>query len=439
MKKLMLSAAVCGLALAASAPARADDGGVHLDLGGYMKLYGLWLDQDTAVGSDERAVDLTRDTEIHLTGETTLDNGLTVGAHFEMEADADGGGSGSSDSFGVQESYAYLAGGWGRLNVGAEDGAGYLLQVAAPSADENIDGIRQYINPVNYELANADIAGLADDTFLGTVNTIIVDTGAAGASAGDIRVANTVTTAALFRYDYDMALSAYDQKLTYLTPVYNGFQAGFSYTPDLGNGDRFNHSGIHSAHDEDGAGDYGDVWELSARYEGQWNELGIALGGGYAHATLEDPLVILYRDNTAGGTYTADDDIVSEFDDREAWNAGVDFDWGPFGLGVAYMEDDLGLGDGGDQETWTVGVDYTTGPFKLGASYYNQDQETFALSGVSGEVETDRWTGGVVYTYGPGMTFRGSISYVDHELPAHVDTGTDLEATSVLLGTQINF
>ncbi len=96
-------------------------------------------------GNEVNDFDMIRNTEIHLTGETTLDNGLTVGAHFETAADG-------GDDFGVDESYIYMSGGWGRVNVGDEDGAGYLLQVAAPSADENIDGIRQFVNPVNYTI-----------------------------------------------------------------------------------------------------------------------------------------------------------------------------------------------------------------------------------------------------------------------------------------------
>jgi hypothetical protein len=45
----------------------------------------------------------------------------------------------------VDETYAYFQGDWGRVNLGSEDGAAYLLQVAAPSADSNIDGLRVYI------------------------------------------------------------------------------------------------------------------------------------------------------------------------------------------------------------------------------------------------------------------------------------------------------
>ena len=49
------------------------------------------------------------------------------------------------DTFEIEESYAYFSGAWGRVNFGSEDGAAFLLQVAAPSADANIDGLRQQV------------------------------------------------------------------------------------------------------------------------------------------------------------------------------------------------------------------------------------------------------------------------------------------------------
>src|SRR5262249_39637166 len=101
------------------------------------------------------------------------------------------------------------------------------------------------------------------------------------------------------------------------------------------------------------------------------------------------------------------------------------------------------------EKTWDVGADYTTGPFKLGLSYLHSDAP-ISLIGTSGSHGTDgiqakRWTGGVVYTYGPGMTFRGSVSYVKFDDVAGIHVGanangeTSPSATSVLLGTQINF
>ena len=381
MKKLLTSAAVCGLVLAAS-PAHAQ---VSLDIGGYFKGYGFYTDQDDNSAAEDREFDIIRNTEVHLTGETTLDNGLTVGIHFEMEADA----SGPDDSFDVQESYAYFSGGWGRVNFGAEDGAAYLLQVSAPSADSNIDGIRQYVNPVNYNVLTGGIITV------GAVNGL-----------GGI--------------DYDQDPTGYSDKLTYLSPILNGFQFGLSYTPDIGDA-----SDEDSQNLDDVADSQGEAYEAAVRYEGMFSNVGVTLGAGYSHVELEEENAVL-----ALGDFT---------DDQTAWNVGADFDIGPFGLGVSYSEDDSGeIADGaggtfGEEEVLVVGVDYTTGPFKLGASYYDSELD---LGTGARELETDRYTGGVVYTYGPGMTFRGSISYIEHE---NVGALGDLEATSILLGTQINF
>lgn len=367
MKKLLLSSvAVLGLtAVATSASAN----GLSLDLGGHYKGYGAVVSQDEVSGSEARGLDLLQETEIHFGGETTLDNGLTVGVHVEAETDGD-------DAFAVDESYAYFAGSWGRVNLGNEDGAAYLLQVAAPSADSNVDGIRQFIQPVNYGVMEATIAA--------------------------------ELTGATFDYANDEANDA--NKLTYLSPIMNGFQAGVSYTPDTVSGFRDN-DGV-SSDDVDNV--YGEAYELAARYEGMFNNVGFIFGAGYTTVQLEQD----------GPLATA-----ADADDFDEWNVGLDLDLGAFGLGVIYTENNNGEEVNDDNETLVVGADYTTGPFKLGVSYLNNDNND---SGA--ELDTDRYTGGVVYSYGPGMSFRGSISYIDHELGA-----VDQDATSILLGTQINF
>ena len=93
MKKLLMCSAAIALGLAVAAPAKAD--GIKLDLAGHFKGYVTWLSQDTndePVGgnpkANERHFDILRETEIHFTGETTLDNGLTVGVHHEADIDS---------------------------------------------------------------------------------------------------------------------------------------------------------------------------------------------------------------------------------------------------------------------------------------------------------------------------------------------------------------
>lgn len=391
MKKLLVSAAVCGLALSAST-AHAQ---VQLDIGGWMKGYGMYTDQDDdlAAGAGEaRELDIIRSTEVHLGGETTLDNGLTVGMHFEMEADGNG-----TDGFEVQESYAYFSGGWGRVNFGAEDGAAYLLQVAAPAADDNLDGIRQFVNPFNYGAFAA-----------GTGLAALVVEGADG-------------------LDYDQDVTGFDDKVTYLSPIMNGFQVGLSYTPDVADASTEDALNLDDVDDA-----FGEGYEAAVRYEGMFNNVGVILGAGYTHVDVESTVT-----PQVAGAIT---------DDREAWNVGIDLDIGPFGIGTSYMEDDFGdtalsaTTEQEDEETWVVGVDYTTGPWKLGASYMDVEG-TNNVAGATGNdgIESERWTGGVVYTYGPGMTFRGSLSFVEHENVTALTSGDDVDATSLLLGTQINF
>lgn len=385
MRKLLLSTvAAAALVVAAPADALANDG-VKLDLGGYYKGYLGFADQDknkvSGVSQGEiDSIGWLQDSEIHFTGETTLDNGLTVGAHFELEAD--------SGDAGFQESYAYFSGDWGRFNLGAEDGAAFLLQVAAPSADSNYDGVRQYINPFNYGVVNS-------------TNVVPVD------------------LAGHTKWDYAQDPSGYAEKITYLSPVFSGFQVGVSYSPDIDpeNGNAGTSFGFPLNNQYDGTYDvFGAAYEGAVRYEGQFDEIGFILGGGYSLVEVE------------GGTRAP-----TTIDDRDVWNLGADVNFRSFGLGVVYKSDDQEqLGNNNDKDTLVVGVDYTTGPFKLGASWLTEQEDLSATT----DLDTDRYTGGVVYEYGPGMTFRGSLSYVSHDTPVGEE---DIDGTTLLLGTQINF
>ncbi len=273
-----------------------------------------------------------------------------------MEVDGTDGGADNS----IEESYVYLSSNMGRVNLGEEDGANYLLQVAAPSADANIDGIRQYINPIR---------GL-----------------------GDLDYANDAT--------------GQEQKVTYLSPVWSGFQLGASYTPDADDDEVTGLSGFNL--DDTG---FEDAYEGALRYEGVFNNVGFALGGGFTHV------------NTETSATTGDDDV-------QQWNLGADLDIGAFGIGAAYTETNSVAGvEDADLDTWVVGADYTTGPFQFGASYLNTDADDAGLG------EAERYTGGVIYTAAPGLTFRGSVSFADVDTP----TFGDDDVTSVLGGVQFNF
>ncbi len=358
MKNLMLCGVALGAVLAAY-PAQAQDAqGVQLKLGGYFKGYVNYVDQDEATGSGVRNVDILRQTEVHFDGKTTLDNGLTVGTHIEGRVDV-------GDDFTVDETYIFFSGDWGRVNFGATYGTPYIMQVVAPAADTNVDGRLQLFNPVNFAAAGLTAANIGET-------------------------------------DYDHDVSAKSDKISYISPMFSGFQAGISYTPEVGDSSR---ALSGNASDVDDTTASSDVWDVAVRFENEMEDFTYRIGAGYTKAQVE--------------TGTAED--------REAWNIGLDFDIGAFGVGVTYQEDDLG--DADDDVTYTVvGVDYTMGSVVYGASYYNKDNSI-------NDIDFDRYSVGATYTYGPGMTFNSSIGYYDIE-ESGVD---DVNATAIMLGTNIKF
>ncbi|MFA7276922.1 MAG: porin [Pseudobdellovibrionaceae bacterium] len=357
MKRILLSgAALC--ALAATPAMAADDSGVKLSLGGYFKGYVSYVDQDEVAGSSVRTIDILRQTEIHFDGKTTLDNGLTVGTHIEGRADP-------GDDFAVDESYLFFSGDWGKVNLGATYGTPYILQVVAPAADANVDGRLQLIQPVDFTSA-----GIA----LGT----------------------TTET------DYDHDVSAKVDKLSYISPVFSGFQAGVSFTPE---GDRTASRALSGNEaDNDDADPSSDIWEAAVRFENKMDDLTYRVGAGYTQAQVE----------------------TGSADDRQAWNVGLDLDIGAWGVGAAYQVDDLG--DANDDVKYTVvGIDYDLGSVVLGASYYNKNDDV-------NTVELDRYSVGANYKVATGIGLRGSVGYYDVE-----DVNSDAQATAILIGTDIKF
>jgi hypothetical protein len=417
MKKLLLvTTALVGVAMM-SAPANA---AVKLGLGGYMSTYGAYADNDEAAGAANslRKFDWRRDSELFFMGATTLDNGLTVGINYELDL---------GQAVQTNEAYVYFSGGWGRVNVGAEDGAAYLLQVAAPSADANVDGMQVTFQAVNSR----------DDVFSNL-------TGAQG-TTGVPGLPNIGT----LDYNHlssptDGALQARD-RLTYLTPKFNGFQAGVSFAPQDLQAPVGADVAPMALDEQNGV--YDNVWEGAVRWDGEFQGFGIALGGGYSQAALQaDGL------NTVTGAVLALADVASTStpgvtDDLTQWNVGANFAWSGFSLGGAYRRADTTNNNGIDvgstgnavdtidsidvtQNTWTVGLGYDNGPWHLGTSYWRQETERDA-SGVFGvddgalravDAEVDRWTVGAGYTFGPGMTFNGAIAWggFDNNTPTNV-------------------
>lgn len=389
MKKYLVASTAIISALIAM-PAHAE---LNLDLGGHFRGYGVYSDSDLANKND---FELRRDTEIHFTGEATSDNGLTVGVHYEAMV----GGALQTD-----EAYAYFAGNWGRVNFGSEDGAAYLLQVAAPSADSNVDGLRTAIQSNDQTGLTAGIldgpAGATDMTGYTGVFTDVYSTGLAGTGTRLL--------------DYDHADFQDTDRITYLSPKFSGFQGGLSYAPQAGQ--KAIGNGIAPVGASNSTSTYEDLWEAAARWDGEFEGFGLSAGAGYSTADIQ----------SAAGA------VAGEANGNlDTWNAGLNVAFQGFSVGAAYLNSEADVVGGSlDSDTWVVGAAWDNGPYHVGASYLDQ---TIDRPAAATDIDANRWTIGAGYTYGPGMSFRGAVANGNVD-----DTATDEDFTQVTLGTDIQF
>lgn len=355
-----------------SLPARAD---IDLNLGGYFKGYLGYVSQDDDAGEpgdNRRNVEWKREAELSVRGQTTLDNGLTLGFRTDFNA-------GDVDTSGSQfdEAFVHAQGGWGRINVGASDGVAELLQVAAPSADTNIDGKKTRFVFIN-------------------------------------RGNNTA------KFNYVQSTSGNADKVSYISPKFRSpagrLQAGISYSPQVEEkpiDDRF--SGMSG---DDDAGDSDHLIEIAVRMDGRISDIGYAIGAGYATEQLE----------ATGGTPSLNDDPVD-------MNVGLRLTHGGLGIGAGYFWSNNGRAAGGDDHVWFVGSDYRVSPnITLGLSYLDSELET----GIDQTDDFTRLTAGGTFDVGQGLSFRGTVNYYDLSSDANPVGGSN-DAISVLIGTDVSF
>jgi hypothetical protein len=168
MKKLILgSTALAGIASLASA-AHASDG-VKLDVGGFFQTVyqGTFDNKDEGHFGNHHSWDrFEHNAEVWFKGETTLDNGLTVGAHIELE------GENAGDQ--IDKSFVYWSGGFGKVQIGTQDNAigGYCL--LPPGATANFSAFSPNAwasnDPVGSNAACVDVLGNSNSILYTTPN-----------------------------------------------------------------------------------------------------------------------------------------------------------------------------------------------------------------------------------------------------------------------------
>ncbi|MCY4034218.1 MAG: porin [Hyphomicrobiales bacterium] len=353
--------------------------------------------------------------EVHFTATRRLDNGIEVGGRVELE--------GFTEDDQIDETYIWMEGGFGRLQVGAENGASYLMHYSAP-----------WVSAVN------------------------------GVDSPNYRYA-AVTGA---RTSTQTLLSSDANKITYFTPRFSGFQFGISFTPNSSNRDGEQNSGAPS-----------DSVEEVMRTDSDYHTLENIVSAGINFARRFGDVSLGASAGWESGTNNAvwrnsDSELVGFEKDPLNWHIGGEVSLSGFTFGGAYHRGE-GFGSNasirsaldcryintqGVEEgtltcqdrsedleltTWAVGARYAVGPWSVGLGYLDSVAEGYPapLRGsdgtwesltqeARGDAETQVIEAAVSYEAVPGVTFTGDINFYEDS----DGNGNDLESVGggILMG-----
>lgn len=374
-KKLLASTALVSASLV-GAPAFASDP-LTVTVSGSIVTGFYFVDADDLYDTDDTKVSVTvRSLEIN--GEGTLDNGLVAGASLILElGDDEGVSAGQGDEATFQEAFAYLEGGFGRVEIGGTDGAAFKMHYTSP-----------WFVPGN----GVDSPNILNASALTPASTLIV--------------ANSPSSYALITEDAP--------KISYFTPRLSGFQLGVSYTPDATVRDPFSNGfGVSPTA---GTG-IEEVFEVAVNYAG---EIGaVELGVDVFYVTGEGP---------------------ASAPDPKEMGVGASLGFAGFTLGGAYKEtEDLWTGlastSNAEEEVWTVGLSYATGPWTVGVAMIDSEWTTSSSANTPWRTEMIQVGGG--YALGAGVDIGLDIQFIENDYGTSVaDT---VEATSAGLVLAISF
>lgn len=314
--------------------------------GGYDFAIGI-VDQDLTT---DRDYDFRSLGELTFNANGTADNGLEYGARLDLDDIA------TDTGVSVDEAYMFLSGTFGIITLGEDDPAGDDQNVSPPDAGTGgYDG-----NWSNFA------------------------TGALGVTATNAE------------NDGDAA------KIKYTSPNFNGIQGGISFAPDS--------DSPGETPDLTNDGDFNEVISIGARYEGDFGNFGV----------------------TVGGSFNTGDSSVPGFEDLSSWDIGANLSFGAIEVGAQYIDDgDSGLpsGSGADATAYALGASYSTGPWTFGANWFSGELDT-----PGGDVTEDVYGVMATYSVAPGLSVDADLVFFDDEV-----AGVSSDGSVFVVRTSIDF
>ncbi|WP_043742982.1 porin [Paramagnetospirillum magneticum] len=403
MKKILLTSTALVAAGMLSAGAASAAEKIKLNVGGYSKWWvvGAWQDKgfqngatgtiggsangSTSSGSMRQNVDVKGDNEIWFSGSTALDNGLKVGVMVTLEA----GGHSDTVTDNIDNSYAWIEGGFGKVLAGIHANGTALLHVQAPDAAGNFTNGGMMMG--NWAITKP-----------------------AGVMGMNQRVGYTVSSNTTAIISDDKA-----EKLTYVAPSFYGLTLGASYIPNVV---RSGATGL-GQHGRGNGSDRLGAWGGGALYTNTFGPVGVKASAGYVWVDLtgtggaEKALTqqaygaqLSYAGFTLGGSVQRASDDRKQGGVTSAVLSGTS-QAGTYG----------GKGTGGGQldfggTAYDVGLQYASGPYAVSFAYFHSSviglSDTTLRNGKDDTIDAYQVSG--KYNLGPGVDVLASVGYIEY-------------------------
>lgn len=340
-------------------------GGYHTQVFGYSSNKdGINSAGNIGAGANNKANTTSQqsDSEIWFGGRTTLANGIAIGFDVQLEANVSG------DQ--IDESYLFIDGAFGRLVLGSENAADYIMNYSAP----------------NVGAAATHGFGNQESSLFNWVqrptNVVLLDTTASGKGSGG--GGNVLPTGGNDQ-----------QRVTYYTPRFSGFQAGVSFTPNV------NTSTSATASYEDLMGPVDKTRARTNAWSGSVNYVN-TIGGIVVNASV-------------GGTYYPSIDNATTAPNNNKivdTSYGLQLGYGDFLVGGGYRKLDA-EGAAEDGTAWGAGVVWTSGPVSLGLNYMESSVEGTVATAGKDKFKQTMAVG--AYNLGPGIDLIGAIFQMKYQ------------------------
>ena len=410
MKKVLLLGA-SALALGVGSTAAFADDPLKVTLSGTgQEWFGYASNDKASVGNISKSFAASNNS-FSLNGSTKLDNGITVGVSFSMNASPGTEGSQAhltTAAKATQNNTAYsvgtgapetnivsFSGGFGSFSIGWQPNAALATGMDAPSFG---------VGGLSWGRWAGWIVGPAHNNLIaGSGQTSVYD-------------------------DY------WANKVAYTTPAFMGFQVTGTFTPNMAGTD----SGPSASGGTNG-GFGGDSSSVALTYGG---DLGSAKVKAQAAYTSEN-----FKSFVNSATPAA----FQRGTNLQGYQGGLSVTVGGFTVGGAVADRVVPSITGtatanktqksayGNGITWDVGVSYTMGPWGIAANYYTSETDNNGATGNSTGKEQDTYYGvDFQYTLGPGISIALENAIVDYK----VDPGATADKNHgffSVLSTTVNF